>query len=262
MVRLPLSPETYRLLQLAAEYHELSDGAFDITTAPFSYAWGFYDVETPEEPPAPEQLDALLKHIGMRHLKLDSRSAELTSQHTRIEVDQLLKAYALDMTILALQRYEVNGILVEIDGHARCIGEPPGGGPWHLPLRYTAATDSLLGTIALTNGQACASLHHDDRLITIGGKEYTRIIDPLTGWPVEKTQAVVTIGPTATKATALAKTLFALGADELGIARRFTHCEALIVPRSNAEDAFMTPGFRAQLDAATAPQINLHVVRE
>src|SRR5438309_1499755 len=61
--------ELFALLESCAELSDRTDGAFDLTSAPFSRCWGF--LRRSGRLPAPEELAAVRALVGMSHVRLD-----------------------------------------------------------------------------------------------------------------------------------------------------------------------------------------------
>lgn len=73
--------ELYDLIARALAFSQATDGAFDITLAPVSSAWGF--TEDAYRVPAQEELAGLLAHVGSEHVHLDGASAVSLDQGPR-----------------------------------------------------------------------------------------------------------------------------------------------------------------------------------
>ena len=82
--------ELYDLIARALAFSQATDGAFDITLAPVSSAWGF--TEDAYRVPAQEELGGLLAHVGSEHVHLDGASAVSLDQGTQIDLGAIARA--------------------------------------------------------------------------------------------------------------------------------------------------------------------------
>jgi len=241
-VRLPVSRSTFNLLQLTQEYNLLTKGAFDVTVAPLAYLWGFYGGNTPRREISPEVLLAARQGVGYERIKLFKNAVELTSPYTRVNLDAIASAYAIDLAILKLRRHHYTDVLIRMDGFARCLGNNTGDRPWLYPL-LNPLNNQPLGTLILDYLKAAATVQTGDNYITIAGKQYSHIIDPRNGQPVNNIAAVTVLAPTATEAAALANALFVLGVQKgREILSSFPRCEAMIIPSGEPCTLFITRG--------------------
>ncbi len=64
-----VEPGLYRLLKLAVDVHEQTDGAFDVTSGPLSRAWGF--TNRAGAVPSEDDLAAARQSVGSRLLAFD-----------------------------------------------------------------------------------------------------------------------------------------------------------------------------------------------
>ena len=88
---------------------------------------------------------------------------------------------------------------------------------------------SILATIRLTDAAVATSGNYQ-RTFQIQGKFYAQIIDPRTGYPVERAPSVTVIAPTAADADALATACSVLSIREaLDLINRIPHTEALLI---------------------------------
>ena len=86
--QLQVGEEVCGLLAAAQEYSAATGGAFDITLAPVSTAWGF--TTDSYQVPSQEELDTLLAHVGMEHIHLTENTASL-DPGTQIDLGAIAK---------------------------------------------------------------------------------------------------------------------------------------------------------------------------
>ena len=253
-IRIPVSRDTYNLLLLAQEYHRKTSGAFDITTSPIACLWGFHGSPVPARDISDDVLRTALKSVGHDKLRLHKNTVELLSPYTRLNLDELLCAYAVDLSILKIRRMEYSRVMLDIQGSARALGNPGRKSEWTYPLMNPFNHREQLAAISLNNLPALAIVESGSPTVTINGKCYGPIIDPRTGRPAEGTALALVLAPTATKAFALAQALFILGAEEgRNILSEFQDCEVLLIPDAAPHQMLVTQGIAALMETPEPP---------
>ncbi|MCK4304296.1 MAG: FAD:protein FMN transferase [Candidatus Eisenbacteria sp.] len=115
--------------------------------------------------------------------------------------------------------------------------------PWPLGLQSPFG-EELLGKMRIQEGAVATSGHYR-RHVTIGGKRFSHIIDPRTGWPVELPVSVTVIADDAVTADALATAITVLGVDAgMAHADSLDGVEALILSGSAEQpEMYKTAGY-------------------
>ncbi|HMP76187.1 MAG TPA: FAD:protein FMN transferase [Kiritimatiellia bacterium] len=241
--RLQVSHSTFRLLDLAHYYGQLTGNAFDLTVAPLLEAWGFGDIP-PDGEPSGEILSAILDLVGPHHVQFSEQGAvSILTPGTQLAAGPLVYAYGVDLAVLDARNREIPNLLVRWKDSARAEGNPTPETGWRVPVRDPFA-NAPLGEVDLSPRAALAIVGLYDRTITLGNRRYGGIMDPRTGRPAEGAALVAVRGPTCTMAHALAQALVVLGPEEgVEIMRAFPDCEALLVPDRRPLECWMTPGW-------------------
>jgi len=125
-------------------------------------------------------------------------------------------------------------------GLRRTDAQPAADGrPWPLGLQ-SPFNEDLLGKISVPEGAVATSGHYR-RYSTIGGRQYSHIIDPRTGAPVDNPASVTVIAPDAITADLLATAVTVLGAERgLALVDSLPGVEAAIVEGSAEEPILHT----------------------
>ena len=199
--------ETARLLDFASTLHDLSDGKFDITSGVLREAWIF---DGSNRVPEPEIVAAVLPRVGWHTVEWQSPVLTLR-EGMEIDVGGIGKEYAVDRCVgILAAATEVPG-LVNFGGDLAVTGPPQSRKAWKVAVEgpETGAPDRLLdlrrGGIA-TSGDARRFLLRD-------GVRYSHILDPATGWPIEKApQSITVAAETCTQAGMLSTLAMLKGA--------------------------------------------------
>ena len=214
----PVGGEICGLIQTAGSFTEATGGAFDITIAPVVSAWGFttdsYQVPTQEE------LQTLLKCVGMEHVHLSGGSARL-DPGTMIDLGGIAKGYTADRVAEIFQEHAVPRGKVELGGNILVIGDKPDGTAWRVGVqdpKHPDEADGLVCVLNLTDAFAVTSGSYQ-RYFEQDGKRYHHIIDPATGCPADSGLTSVTVVADSargngTMCDALSTALFVMGEDK------------------------------------------------
>ncbi|NWF85714.1 MAG: FAD:protein FMN transferase [Bryobacteraceae bacterium] len=206
-----VSEELFALLERCQAYSKASEGAFDITVGPLMKIWGFYKQDG--RIPHRAEIRQALSRIGWRNIVLDpaARTVKFTKP---IEMDPggIGKGYAVDRMIDVLKKQGIQRALISagrssIYGLGAPPSEPRG---WRVLIpdprdqRKTAAEVYLRNESMSTSGSS-------EKFFMAGGKVYSHIMDPRTGYPAQGILAVSVIAPKTIDSEAWTKPFFVLG---------------------------------------------------
>jgi len=200
--------ETARLLDYAAQLHELSDGKFDITSGVLRRAWRF---DGSDRVPSADAVAALLPIVGWD--KVRWRAPELTlPAGMEIDLGGIGKEYAVDCAA-ALVRPVSTRCLLNFGGDLLALGPQLGGVPWRVGIESVSAAGAVARHIDLSVG-ALATSGDSRRFLLKDGKRYCHVLDPRSGWPVVGAPRSITVAAaTCTEAGMLATLALLQGAE-------------------------------------------------
>lgn len=211
-----LSYDTCAVIRLAQAIHAWTAGAFDLTAGSLSEVWGFYRRQgrMPDE----NQIEKALQNVGTKWIDVDlaSSTARLNRDGVKLNSGGIGKGYALDR---AAQHLAAGGIgdfmlhgglsSVIARGHRN---HPRTGGGWLVALKHPWRWEETIGTIRLRD-KALGTSGSGKQFFHFGGKRYSHIIDPRTGWPANCAMSATVICRSATIADALATAFFVMGVE-------------------------------------------------
>jgi thiamine biosynthesis lipoprotein len=203
-----VTPEVFRLLQLAREISEETNGAFDITIAPLVRCWGF--MGGTGAMPRPEAIDAARACVGMALLDLDSDDFTVRFRKPGVMLDlgAIGKGYAVDQAAEVLRETGIVSALIHGGTSSACaIGRLPNGAPWklaitsprHEPEKPFALVELADESLSVSAVWGRSFEHHDT--------SYGHVIDPRTGKPARAALLAAVIHPSATEGDALTTAL-------------------------------------------------------
>jgi len=207
-----VSAELFGLLSACLEYSRASQGAFDITVGPVMKIWGFYKSAGRLAPPS--EVDAVLKTVGYRHLHLDPAAQTVSFDTAGVELDPggIGKGYAVDRMVEILRRRGVDRALVAgSDSSIYGLGAPPGEPRgWLVSIRDPRNSRQSAAEVYLKDMSLSTSGSYE-KFFQAGGRTYSHIMDPRTGYPAQGTVSVSVVAPRTIDSEAWAKPYFVNG---------------------------------------------------
>jgi thiamine biosynthesis lipoprotein len=208
-VRVP--PEMFELLAACLEYSRKTDGAFDISVAPLVKVWGFYR-GTGRLPHRAEIRGALTK-VGYRNVLLDATNLTVKFAKRGVELDPggIGKGYAVDRVVAILRKNGIESALISAGGSSIYgLGAPPGEKGWKVKIRHPKRANEHVSELILNNLSMSTS-GTSEKFFISGGKLYSHIFDPRTGYPARGMLSVSVTAPRTLDSEAWTKPLFILG---------------------------------------------------
>lgn len=212
-----VSSELFQLVSFCLDQSRLTGGAFDITVGPLKRAWGFY--RGTGSLPAPDAVAAALGSVGFRFLELDAASQAVRFARPGVELDPggVGKGYAVDRMVGVLRRHGFDAALVAgSNSSVYGLGTPlTGERGWRADVRDPERPATRIAEILLSDAALCTS-GTGEQFFWSGGKRYSHLVDPRTGWPVEGVAQVSVIAPRAVDGEVWAKAFVLNGAEWAG----------------------------------------------
>ena len=204
-----VEPRLFRLLVLCRELSLKTEGAFDITIAPFMRAWGFVGGKGKTADAA--EVESARKIVGMNHVQLDEYTVRFDCEGMAIDLGAIGKGYAVEQAAEILRENGIaSGLIHGGTSTVYAIGVQPDGSPWRIGL-----AEPLSGYVDLRDSSLSISAVHG-KSFTKDGVEFGHVLDPRTGEPVKDNQAAAVVGPSPTICDALSAALLVAGKQVLG----------------------------------------------
>jgi len=215
-----LDPEMLLLLQFAARCHELSGGAFDITSGVLRWAWKF---DGSGHFPAPAEVAALRERIGFGRLQLQGNRLKVPAG-MELDFGGIGKEYAVDRALaLVVQKFD-GAALVNFGGDM-AASRAPDSGPWRVGVERPGQLGQTRLLLDFERG-GLATSGDTHRFIEHEGRRYSHILDVRTGYPVEDPPRSVTVAASCCLEAGMISTLSMLkgrGAEEFLAQQGVTH---------------------------------------
>ena len=216
-VAVEVAPETFAVLEVAAQVHTASDGAFDVTVGPLVDLWGFGPAG---ELPTPTEADLLQvkARVGQHQISLDARAQTVTKIADDVEIDlsAIAKGYASDAVADAIRAEGYDRYMVEVGGEIVTRGHNAQGKRWQLAIERPMSDGTrVIQTVVSLSGKGMATSGDYRRFRMEDGERLSHTLDPRLGAPVTHALASVTvIAETGVEADAYATALLVLGPDD------------------------------------------------
>ncbi|AZR72602.1 hypothetical protein BBF96_03890 [Anoxybacter fermentans] len=210
-----VSEDTFKVIKLAKEYAEMTNGLFDPSVGPLVQLWGIGTRH--KKVPTKEELAEVLPLINYKNIILDEKNQTvyLSRPGMMIDVGGIAKGYAADLAIDIFKKHKVKSGYVNIGGNVMVYGKKPDKSLWRIGIQDPRAPrDDLMAVISLEN-QAVVTSGDYERYFIENGIRYHHILNPKTGYPARTGLISATvIGDSSFHADALSTSVFLLGPEK------------------------------------------------
>ncbi len=226
---IPVSDETLRLISVAVEAWHRTSGAFDPSVYEALVGLGYDRTFSKILPVAlsPAQLPS----PGCAGIEIDAeRSLVRLPLGVRFDAGGIGKGLAADIVAGEVMAAGADGVLINVGGDLRTLGEGPHEGWWPVDIDEPASGVSAIRV--LVHNAAMASSTTAKRRWAVGSKEVHHLIDPATGQSMSSKWSVVTaLAGEAWWAEAATKALMLDGPDALppGVSARLVGTDGSVL---------------------------------
>lgn len=206
-----------RVVEKSMQIYRETAGLFDITVYPLVRAWGF-GAKASDAMPDSAAIRQMLPCIGSDKLKIDGRRLLKTKPCTRIDVNGIAQGYSVDVVATFLEARGIGNYMVEIGGEIRTKGRKlPGNEPMKIGIETPSTNGfeapAIREVISIGDGAVTTSGSYR-KFRESGGMRLSHIIDPKTGYPVQREIISATVvAPEAITADGFDNALLAAGVD-------------------------------------------------
>lgn len=209
----PEIPHSLRaLFEQAWAMHKLSGGLFEPRIASLVRLWGFDDVtRTRSEPPPAAEIDTLL--AALRGAAVFSGGAQYgPARNVGWDFGGIAKGYIVDQILDSLRRRGYQNVSLDAGGNLAVRGQR-NDRPWRIGIRDPRYSNMprLLATLDASD-EAIITHGDDQRYFEFGGRRYSHLLDPRSGWPAQGLRSLTVVHRDASVADAAGGALFVAGA--------------------------------------------------
>lgn len=178
----------------SVEVSETTNGFFDPTVAPLINTWGFGFTNKGKVDSI--TIDSLLQFVGYKMIKLEGRSLIKQKPSSMLDFNAIAQGYTVDVLGDFLESMGIVNYLIELGGEVRAHGKKQSNQNWTIGIDQpndTAVEGRPLKAIIKLDNKALATSGNYRKFYMEGGKKYTHIIDPHTGYPAKHNLLSATI---------------------------------------------------------------------
>jgi len=205
-----ISHSLFDLLALCKKLHAETNGAFDITSGPLTRCWGFLKREG--RLPEKNEIENALLSVGSDKIQLDESARTIYFSRPGVEINlgSIGKGFALDRVASLVSERIRTALLNAGASSMRAIGAGERNEGWVVGLRHPRSKLKRLGVLRLRDC-GLATSGNEEQFFDLGGRRFSHIIDPRTGWPSERMTSVSVVAPNGALSDALATSFFVGG---------------------------------------------------
>ncbi len=235
--------ELSRLVRLAGEYSEATEGAFDITVAPVLHLYAS-SFENTGQPPSDAELNHARELVGHHSLRAVESDLLFDEPGMAVTLDGIAKGFIVDRAVERLVAAGADRVMVDAGGDMASRGTSAPGEPWSVGIQDPWDGRGRLGSLHLRSQGIGSSGDYVHRFSE--DRRFHHIIDPRTGKSPDHTSAVTVVASTAVEADALSTAALVLGPEEgIALLEAREGIEGLLVTKDRTE--IRTRGFATTL---------------
>ena len=211
-----VSPDFAKVVQKSIEIGKATNGALDITVGPLVNLWGFGSVDRERKIPSEEEINLLVKEIGLTNIEVDQTNSALKKQRPNLIIDlsATAKGYGVDKVFGYLKLSGFTDFMVEIGGEVRAIGKNHKDESWKIGIANPESPTKPQHVLEIEEGAVATSGDYWN-YFEVDGVRYSHTIDPRSGRPITHKLASVTVfAETCLKADGLATAINVMGPEE------------------------------------------------
>jgi thiamine biosynthesis lipoprotein len=210
-----VSLELFKLIERAKQISEITDGAFDISYASMDEVWKFDG--SMKRMPSEDDIKKSVARVGYQKIILneEDHTVFLKQPGMKISFGAIGKGYAADKAKERLVANQVVAGIINAAGDLTTWGTKVSGEKWLIGIANPLSKDKIFSWLPIVESSVATSGNYE-KYVIFGGKKYTHIIDPRTGYPASGINSVSIFAKSAELCDALATAVFIMG-KEAGI---------------------------------------------
>jgi thiamine biosynthesis lipoprotein len=229
-----VSDDTFKVVERALYYGEVSMGSFDPTIGPIIELWGIGTDEA--RVPSQSEIDERLKLVDYLKVEInqEEHSVFLPIEGMSIDLGGIAKGFVADELVLILKAEGIKKAMINLGGNVYAYGTKDGDQPWKVAIQTPYdQRNTYFGYIELKDKTVVTSGPYE-RYFEQDGKIYHHIFDANTGYPVDgETVSVSIISESSMDADALSTLLFTISeADGLALIESIKDVECIYVDKA------------------------------
>ncbi len=204
---IPISSDTYQILQKAKEFNSISNGIFDVTVEPLMRLYGFRN--QPEEVisfPSDRDLYELSESIGMKNLNIAQNYVSLNNHKTKIDLGGIGCGFALEEVKRIFYKNNLDNALINFSGDILALGSPQTEEKWSVQILDPRKTEN--SRIIHVSEKAVSTSGSYENRRSDSKRSWGHLINPKQLQPVEPVISATVVSESAINADILSTSLY------------------------------------------------------
>jgi thiamine biosynthesis lipoprotein len=199
------SPVLYEIMQQSKFAFEKSMGSFDISLGPLTRLWRKARKEN--RFPAAAAIKEKKAITGFNKIQFDpaKHAVRLLQTGMQLDLGGIGQGYIAQKVIDYLKSQQTQNALVDVSGDIVCIGAPLGKKGWTVAVNIPENEHDLLPQELLITNQSVTTSGDLFQYMEHGGRRYSHIVDPVTGYGITSQKNVTVIAANGITADWLTK---------------------------------------------------------
>jgi thiamine biosynthesis lipoprotein len=211
-----ISKQLKEVLQQANFINHKSNGYFDITADPLIELWGFgYKKKKTNTIPTESEIKNALLLVSQKELfKINYAKNEFykKNKNLKLNLSAIGKGYGIDQIGKTLESLGLKNYLINIGGDLLASGHNKNKETWKIGIENPNLKEKLLKEVINVSNAGIASSGDYKNFYVSNGKQFSHIINPITGKPIShQTKSVTVVSQNATDADGWATALLVMG---------------------------------------------------
>lgn len=209
---IPVDAEMDRMLDIADDFHQRTQGILDPTLRPLLRVWDWKSIHLAL--PEVSEIKEALALTGWDMVERRPGAVRLPKAGMGLDFGYFDKEYAVDQLARIANRRGISNALIDFGRDVFALGENGMHPFWHVGIEDGARPGQCRGGLAVsdvgvsTSGDFARYFKHE-------GVRYGHILDPRTGWPVRNgMRAVTVVAPSCLLAGMYSTAAYILGRNE------------------------------------------------
>jgi thiamine biosynthesis lipoprotein len=156
-----------------------------------------------------------MARVGYKHIRLDPSHQTVRFLRPGMEIDPggIGKGYAVDRMVETLRSNGLRSAMISAGGSSiYAFGSPPEQHGWKVKIRDPRSAAKTVAEVSL-HDESMSTSGTSEKFFMAGGRLYSHIFDPRTGYPATGTLSVSVIAPKTMDSEAWTKPFFIRGSD-------------------------------------------------
>ncbi len=230
-------PRLIRLLQVAQDTSERTEGAFDITVQPL---WELFSkTQKAGHLPSESDVEIARRKVDWRRVKFDRDRVWLQGEGTKITLNGLAQGFAADRVQEVLQHHGIEHALIDT-GEICTLGNRSPHEGWTIGIQHPRNEEAYVSLAELAG--RCLATSGDYATTFTPDRRHHHLFNPLTGHSPAEFSSVSIAAETGLTADVLSTALFVMGSDRgMAFLGEFAEADAFVVLKNG--QTIKTPGF-------------------